>query len=295
MLSVAAAEQKVDVVAAGVEVIPVDTGEKAHVITTKQVENLAVLGRDASELLKILPGVVYANPDEPAGLVVKHDVGIGSYNVNGTRNTQVANTSDGANVVGPSCKCGAFATANVDMTQEVKVQTSNFAAENALGPVVFNSVSKSGTSQFHGGAYFYARHSALNSQDWRNNFFNTRKPEDSFYFPGFNIGAPLSKSRRKLFFFAGFEWQRQNRDLGVRPAVVPTQAMRNGDFSDASYINSLNGYDVNTVPGDVPGLTGGRINLRFYRQGRPGSDEPAAPPQPESGEIERLQLHFEHH
>ncbi len=263
---------------------PVDSGEKAQVITSRQIENLAVLGRSADELLKILPGVVYTNPDDaggPAGFTVQFNRGIGNYNVAGTRNTQVANVSDGANVIDPGCNCGSAVTPNMDMLQEVKVQTANFAAENSLGPVIFNAVSKGGTSEFHGEAYIYARNSVFNSRDWRNNFFDTRKPDDSFYYPGFNIGGPLTKGRKKAFFFAGFELQRQNHDLGVRPAVVPTEAMRKGDFSDKAYIKSLNGYDVNLVPGnDAEGnnnwsgkpitanmLAGGKINSAAIDKG----------------------------
>ncbi len=253
VLEVATTGQEVTVVAEAAGVIPVDTGEKYELITSKEIDNLSVLGRSADELLKILPGVVYTNPDDPgtpAGFVVQFNRGIGDYNVAGTRNTQVANISDGANVIDPGCNCGSAVTPNMDMVQEVKVQTANFAAENALGPVVFNAVSKSGTSEFHGEAYLYARHSIFNAQDWRANFFGEQKPNDSFYFPGFNIGGPLSKSRKKLFFFTGIEFQRQNHDLGVKPAIVPTEAMRRGDFSDADYLASLAGYDVNTVPGN---------------------------------------------
>jgi hypothetical protein len=283
-LGVATAEQQIEVVAVAEGVVPVDTSEKSHVITSRQIQNLAVLGRSADELLKILPGVVYSNPDDagtPAGFVVQFNRGIGNYNVAGTRNTQVENVSDGQNVIDPGCQCGSAVTPNVDMVQEVKVQTSNYAAENARGPVVFNSVSKSGSSDFHGEGYIYARHSVMNSRDWRNNFFDTKKPGDSFYYPGFNIGGPMTKGRQKLFFFAGVEWMRQNHDLGVRPAVVPTEAMRQGDFSDADYIGSLNGYDANLVPkNDAEGnnnwsnnpitpemLQNGKINPAFIDPG----------------------------
>lgn len=261
-LPVAAVVQEVKVVGVS-DVLLFDTSEKAHVITSNQIDNLAIVGRSADELLKILPGVVYTNPErpgEPAGYVIQFNRGIGNYNVGGTRNTQVQNVSDGADVIDPGCMCGSAVSANVDMTQEVKVQTSNFAAENALGPVVFNAVSKSGTAKFHGEAYLYARHNSFNSRDWRDNFFKAPKAEDSFYFPGFNLGGPLTPGRQKLFFFAGFEMQRQNVYRGVRPATVPSEAMRRGDFSDRPYITSLNGYDVNAVPGDAAGvISGGRI------------------------------------
>lgn len=174
--------------------------------------------------------------------------GIGDYNVAGQRNTEIANVSDGQDVIDPGCNCGSAVTPNVDMMQEVKVQTSNFSAENAKGPVIFNSVSKAGSSAYHGEAYTYLRHHKLNSVDWRVNRFDSLKPKDYYYFPGFNLGGPLTKGRDKLFFFAGVEWMKQNHALQLIPAVVPTANMRKGDFNDVSYINSLKGYDVNTIP-----------------------------------------------
>ena len=170
VLAVGTAEQKVEVIGVSEDLI-VDSSEKAEVITSKEIQNLAVLGRSADELLKILPGVVYTDPDgqgQPAGFRVQFNQGIGNYNVNGTRNTQVENVSDGQNVIDPGCQCGSAVTPNVDMVQEVKVQTSNFAAENNRGPIIFSAVSKSGGSQFHGEGYFYGRNSALNARDWRN-------------------------------------------------------------------------------------------------------------------------------
>jgi hypothetical protein len=251
-LPVAGVAAEVRVEATPDVIIPVDSGEKSHVITSRQIQNLSVIGRSADELLKILPGVVYTNPlrpGEPAGLNVKFNEGIGNYNVAGTQNTAIANVSDGADVIDPGCNCGSAVTHNMDMVQEVKVQTANFGAENARGPVVFTSVSKAGTQAFHGEAYTYFRHYKLNSRDWRNNFFDTAKPRDYFWYPGFNIGGPLTKGRDKLFFFAGIEIMRQNVDLGVRPAVVPTAAMRQGDFTDVDYIRALNGDDVRRLPG----------------------------------------------
>ncbi len=55
------------------------------------------------------------------------------------------------------------------MTQEVSVQTSNFGAEAVRGPVVINTVSKSGTSSYHGEGYLYVRNDILNANDWQSN------------------------------------------------------------------------------------------------------------------------------
>lgn len=254
-MAVAGSAQEVTVTAASESMTPVDTGEKSAIITAKQIQNLSVVGRSAVELLKILPGVVYTGEGFP-GEVVQFNQGIGQYNVGGGRNEgMIAIVSDGADVIDPGCDCGAAVTPNMDMVQEVKVQVANFSAENAKGPTVFGSVSKSGTSQFHGSGYLYARHHSLNSQDWRANRFNTPKPRDRFLFPGFNIGGPLlipgtdfNKGRDKVFFFGGIEFMRQNVDLGVLPANVPTAQMRKGDFSQIADGYKWNGYDVANLP-----------------------------------------------
>ena len=66
------------------------------------------------------------------------------------------------------------------------------------------------------------------------------------YFPGGNIGGPVlipptsfNRNRDKLFFFSGFEYFYQSLVTTTITAVVPTAAMRAGDFSQAS-INALN-------------------------------------------------------
>jgi len=250
ILKVGTVTTDVTVSAAPDVIIPVDSGEKSSVITAKQIQNLAILGRDAAELLKILPGVVYTGEQTQGEVKMFGAVtgGIGSYSVAGTRTDSLDIVSDGANVLDPFCNCGSAVTPNVDMVQEFKVQIANFSAENIKGPAVIQTVTKAGASEYHGEAYLAFRHNKFNSQDWIANRYGIAKPQDSYYYPGFNIGGPLTKSREKLFFFFGAEWMRQNVALDPVTGTTPTQAMRQGDFTDADYIGALNGYDVNLVP-----------------------------------------------
>lgn len=232
-------------------VIPVDSGEKAPVITSREIQNLSIIGRNAVDLLKILPGVVAdRNYTGEAVQFTTSGAGIGNFYVAGTRNDALDIVSDGANVIDPGCNCGSAVNPNVDMIQEMKVQMANFSAENTRGPVVIQTVSKAGTKDFHGEAYIHLRNHKFNSADWQNNRYATTKPKSSYYYPGFQLGGPLTKRRDKAFFFGAVEWMRQNVDLGVWPTTTPTAAMRQGDFGDASYLNSLNGaaYDVNLMP-----------------------------------------------
>jgi hypothetical protein len=261
-LRIATAAEEVTVSAAPDTIAPTDSGEKAAVITSREIQNLSIVGRSAVELMKILPGVVFTGEGFP-GETVQFNQGLGQYHVAGGRGDGgVAMLSDGADVIDPGCDCGAAVTPNVDMVSEVKVQVSNFGADQAKGPVVFQSVSKAGTSEFHGDAYVYWRTDHFNSQDWRANRFGTPKPEERYYFPGFNIGGPLTRGRDKAFFFAAFEWMGQNFTEGDIPAVVPTQAMRQGDFSEVCSggmaLKGYNGCPVNDFWGNWadPGFAG---------------------------------------
>ncbi|MCW5966419.1 MAG: carboxypeptidase regulatory-like domain-containing protein, partial [Bryobacterales bacterium] len=238
---------------------PVDSGEKSIVINQKQLQNVAIVGRSAAEFLKVLPGMAATGSGlsnapgfsgEVIGINGNGDGGkqsaLGTFAANGTRPEAMDIIMDGAHVSDPGCNCATPVNANPDMTQEFKVLTSNFAAENAKGPVVINSVTKGGGTDFHGGAYFFARHFAMNSNDALFKQRGLQRPENKFYFPGGNIGGPVlipgtnfNKNRDKLFFFTGFEAYRQTLDTGVLQSQVPTNAMLNGDFSDTALLNAF--------------------------------------------------------
>src|SRR5207248_2647561 len=174
--------------------------------------------------------------------------GIGSQNtgVNGATMSMDI-TSDGAHVSDPGCNCATPVNPNTDMIQEFQVLTSNYGADNAKGPVVINTITKAGGKDYHGEAYLYARHFAMNANRWVNDWENAihgpnfaPKPNNKFFFPGGNIGGPVliphsdfNKNRDKMFFFSGFEYYYQNLDTGLLADTVPTAGMRNGDFSPA--------------------------------------------------------------
>jgi hypothetical protein len=223
-------------------VVPVSSGETSYTLGSKQVDELAIVGRNAVELLKIIPGAQNSGGWNGTynGEVSAFNSGAGAYTVNGTRFDQMAVVSDGGNVIDHGFNGGAMVTPNVEMVQEVKVETASYSAENPNGPIVMETVTKSGGRDFHGTGYYSIRDSSMNANDWQNNAKDVGKPASRFQYPGFNVGGPVllpgtnfNKNRDKLFFFAGFEWMRQGVDMGVHQAVVPTAAMRKGDFSAA--------------------------------------------------------------
>jgi hypothetical protein len=290
----------VDVSATQDQIAPVDTGEKAAVISEKQIQNLSLVGRNAAELIKVLPGFTpisgginnQAYDGQVFGINGNGDAGkqsfAGNYSANGQRPEALDIAIDGARATDPGCNCATPINPNIDMIQEFKVQQANFSAENARGPVVISAVSKGGTSEFHGTAYLYARHHSLYANAAENKAIGLKRPENQFYFPGFFVSGPVwlpkkvfgplggfNENKDKLFFSVGFESIRQRLDTGIIRSWVPTAAMRTGDFTDRAYIQSLSGaFNVNNP--DVCQLSGGQLPSYCAGVGRiaPGSIDP---------------------
>ncbi len=129
-----------------------------------------------------------------------------------------------------------------------------------------NSITKAGGRDFHGSAYFYARHFKLNANDWLNNASGAKRPENKYFFPGGTIGGPVllpgtnfNKNRDKMFFFTGFESFRQTIDTGLLRSQVPTAAMKSGDFSDRAYLNALGALTPRAGADISSTFPGGRI------------------------------------
>ena len=275
------AKSETVVVEAAFEAItPTDSGEKSTLINEHILQNVAIVGQNAAEFLKIMPGVAMTSGVENVSSYAAQDdrtgTGpVGNFSANGTRTAALDITSDGAHIIDPGCNCGQAMNTNADMTAELKIMTSNFGADEAKGPVTISAIGKSGGQQFHGEAYIYARNWHLNANDPQNIDEHLARTETKYFFPGGNIGGPLiipktnfNHNRDKLFFFFGTEYYKQNVDNGVYHAVVPTGAnapgtsmdMRAGDFSDKAYLSKLNGSGVTGLPGGSM-FTNGKLNV----------------------------------
>ena len=233
------------------EVIQTETGAREGVLTAKQIDNLSVIGRSALELLRILPGVVTEfNQGESVGFGSGANNTQG-YSVNGNRSSSNTVTLDGSTLIDIGSNSGVIVTLNNDMIQEVKVQSSNFAAEYGTGGMNVSGVTKSGTSIFHGSLYDYWRDYRLAANDRSNSITGTEKPKSKYQYPGGNIGGPITfgdsytKNRDRLFFFVAFEGQRQQVDSGSHFTRTYSDAMRNGDFSE---LLANRGSNLNSIP-----------------------------------------------
>jgi hypothetical protein len=254
-------------VTAVTEVIQTETGAREGVLSAAQIDNLSIIGRSSLELLRILPGVVA--PDASAFESVSFGGGANNtqgYTVNGIRSSNNTVSLDGSNLIDIGSNSGVIVGLNNDMVQEVKVQSSNFAAEYGTGGMSVSAVTKAGTSEFHGTLYDYVRHHKFAANDRSNSIAGVEKPKSSFQYPGGNVGGPIfwpgfNSNRDKLFFFAGIEVQRQDVDRGTTFGVVPTLRQRAGDFSE--FLTSR-GQNLNQPVGAV-----------LIPQGFPGAGTPA--------------------
>lgn len=218
---------------------PVQTAssERSSVITSSQVENLAIRGRSVTSLMALMPGVVeLANPEAPTGT--------SNFSVLGGRANSNNVMLDGVGVSLPGGAPNLSLTVSMDAVSEVKVQLSNFQAEfGRTSGANVQIVTKSGTRDFHGGASYFKRHEQFNA----NSFFNNRNglPKGRYRYNAwtYNVGGPIyipgnfNANRDKLFFFWNWEHWPQKNTSGVRSSTMPTIAERGGDFSQSVDVN----------------------------------------------------------
>ncbi len=247
--------------------VPIATGTSSTTLNNIMVSQLAVQGRDAAELVKLMPGMAINsglnNTEWSSALTQINNGPIGAFASNGTQpNGSMQLVMNGSVITDAGNQGTQIANVNQDMTQEVKIKNAAFDAEYAHGPVTFNSVGKSGTSDFHGELYTYTRNGSLNSN---NAYFNAKgiaKPIDHYWYPGGNIGGPIilpftnfNKSHHRAFFFFGFEHLKQEPVGTLHSYFVPTPAMMQGDFTQGSLAPYKKFASSGTVPcADVSGF-----------------------------------------
>ena len=278
------------------QIIPVDNGERAAVLDSQDIENLALETRNISELLKVLPGVTVApNSTSNSGVgaallaVSTGQSAVGNnLSFNGVPNRGgTSQLADGVDINDPGCNCNAIATINPDMTQEVTVQTSNFGADVSHGPVIVNTISKSGGADYHGEGYIFARNDALNANDWQSDHQGLPKGDASYYYPGGNIGGPVPFTHKKVLGWFGYEHYLQNQgNANVLHSYIPSAGMAAGNFTAAgtgnaalcpsgfsatstNWCNNLQGFGLSNgaTIGVTPGYPVGIIPSSFLDPG----------------------------
>jgi len=211
------------------EVVTVDaTAEAVQTSTSGNIGNLF-----NENLIKDLP-IVGTRGRNPLDLVARQPGYVagantgGGFHVNGARDRAWNFTVDGIDANETSAGGGNFAPirTNPDMLLEFRVLTGNATAEfgrNSGGQVAM--ITKSGTNDLHGSAFWFYRTPSLNANEWENNVNNIGKRQFVQNIPGGSVGGPAIKN--KLFYYGNVQFLRA-RESSLTSRTVYTQQAREG-------------------------------------------------------------------
>ena len=195
-LQVGTAQQQVEVTA-NATMVEADRTSGGAVVNRVEIEALPINGRNFLDFARTV-----------AGVTAQQTSGQGSgLSFNGQRGRSNSIVVDGVDNNG-QLNGNVRLTMSQDAVQEFQVITNQFAPEfgDAAGGLL-NVVSKSGTNEFHGDLFYFARDAAM---DGRNAFLTTPdKPQFSRKNPGATLGGPILHN--KTFFFAAVEYSRRDQ------------------------------------------------------------------------------------
>ncbi|MGO9318017.1 MAG: carboxypeptidase regulatory-like domain-containing protein [Terracidiphilus sp.] len=225
-LKVGAGKAETVSVTADAELINTTSAELGSTINEAAITALPLDGRDPSSLVLLAPGTVnvlnhggegiqtgFSFPTETGASAAGGRQGSTFYMLDGVTNM------DNYNLL-------TSPFPNADATQEFKVITSNYGAQFGFAPgAVVSIATKSGTNQFHGGAFWYIRNNALNATDWFSHTTDTLRRNQY----GIYAGGPIKKD--KLFVFANYQGTKIIWNSTDSLTSTPTAAMLTGDFS----------------------------------------------------------------
>lgn len=235
------AESETVTVAVTPEMIPIENGQRNVFLDTSQIANIPIEGRDTTELIEVLPGATTMSSgltnnspmfNSQVAHVQSSSVGMG-VNISGAiYRGGTSLLSDGASIIDVGNMGASLSIVNPNFTSEVSVQASNFGADVPFGPVVISTISKSGSTNYHGEAYFDARNSVLNANDWQSKHQGIPLGAQHYYYPGGDVGGPVPGTNKHLMFWGGYErWLQNQGNANILRSFIPTPAMMNGNFS----------------------------------------------------------------
>ena len=213
--------------------IPLLTTESGSQSTTLEAKAMAVLpnvGQDWENFAILIPG------------------SSGSYGSQGSTNPGQEISANGnlpySNVLADGSTTTLSHSANSDVSvfetvAELQIQTSAFSAQYGIGGIIFNQISKGGTSQFHGSAYEYLQNDDFDANPY--GFYGTKTSTSHLRYDNFGgtVGGPILK--HKAFFFFNYD-QIVNKGGGNGSTnSIPTTQVMAGDFTGQALI-----YDPTT-------------------------------------------------
>ena len=235
-LEIGVVTETVEVVA-GAEMVQQSSAELGEVISEAAVRDLPLNGRNFTQLMTLTPGATPVSTAQGSGVGSGDGSNTGvpgstfvKPSFNGQQNRSFIIYQDG--IINMDFRSHGYATLpNVDLIQEFKVQSHNDKVEwgGVTGGVV-NLVSKSGTNEFRGSAFWFVRNDTFDARDP----FTDATSDGPAPFRQNQFGATYGGAivRNKTFFSGGWEAWRYRKPTQSQ-GRVPTSEELAGDFSNS--------------------------------------------------------------
>jgi Carboxypeptidase regulatory-like domain/TonB-dependent Receptor Plug Domain len=221
--------------------IQTTTAEESGTVTGEQVRELALNNRNFEQLVVLQPGVSNQLGDK-VGFGLSNNTSI---SINGARTGANNWTVDGADINDSGSNGTLLNTPGIDAIQEFTLERSNYDASfgrSGGGQIVV--ATKSGTNQFHGGAYEFNRNNFYNANTFDNRAAiaagtpasDAKTPIERYNDFGFTLGGPLfipklyHPQKNRTFFFWSEEWRKASTP-GANTLSIPTAAELGGGFT----------------------------------------------------------------
>ena len=245
----------------GAPLVNTESGSVSTVIDRQLVENLPLNGRSFNTLLQLTPGVVIApaNSNSP-----------GQFSIAGQRTSSNSFSVDGVSAnfgVQPGFSAGAgsglgqsqafsalggtSSLVSVDDLQEFRIETSSFAPEFGRQPggqVLLTT--RSGTNDWHGGAFDYFRNDVMDANDWFANNAGLGRAEERHNDFGGYLGGPVWKGR--TFFFFSYEGARLRLPTTI---LTPVPSLSSRESAPTPLAPFLDAYPLPNGPISADGYT----------------------------------------
>jgi hypothetical protein len=219
-------DQTVEVAADSLQV-ETETAQVSTTLTAEQVQEVPVNGRNWSNLLGLVPGVVGGSEFN------SFNAGFGKiFSTQGTHVNGLADTDNNILVEGVTSQrtrgnAVQVAPPTIDAISEISIVTTGYMPEfSRAGGGQIAVQLRSGTPEYHGSLYEYNRNTVYDAADA---FSGVNSPINYNNF-GFTVGGPVIPHKKKLFFFYSQEfvkWPASAFDT----TFVPTAQQHQGNFS----------------------------------------------------------------
>ncbi|MCX6629430.1 MAG: TonB-dependent receptor [Candidatus Solibacter sp.] len=245
-LKVGAQEQSITVEASA-EVLETSSNLVSSVVSREQIQELPFIGRSTLALARLVPGEVQA---------ANSPVGQGDTRFNNVPGGAVNVTLDGINNASNGYKSGGtvFYTtvpARAGAIEEVSVETTGLGADSGgQSGVNIKFVTRRGTNQYHGSAFYQPRSEIFNANTWlRNAQGQGVRTRGRFHEFGGNLGGrlvPFGKLKDKLFFFINYEYN-FNPNAPTKSQNVLMSDAQKGIYSYKKADGSVGSVNVLTI------------------------------------------------